>query len=267
MVQMNFRKSYDEIFTKAVNRYNSDNLAQRAKAFSTFLELEKVGHVSCLKYLANCYLNGRGCDQNVDKAREYLIVSIALGHYNDAPKPTSYEMIRRIDGEIYGALEEAENTFNSNVRDDACVRAMYINYVNSIVYGNNKKIAWLRLGDMYHYGIGVPVKKNWSAYCYRRAYISGGNYDEIDDEILYKIGKCFFYGDGVEKDYSLAKCFLRMVWDYWNEYEYLDKSETLLSAIGHLDESLWSDDYGINGEEEYLEDIYEEWLCTEPDYI
>ncbi len=267
MVQMRLRESYDEIFAKAVKRYDSDSLAQRSKAFSTFVELEKVGHVSCLKYLAYCYLEGIGCDQNVDKAREYFIASIGLGHYNDFPKPTSYEMIRRIDGEIYGAFDAAEDTFNNNAREAACIRAMYINYVNSIVYGNNKRIAWLRLGDIYHYGIGVAEKKNWAAYFYRRAYISEGNHDEIKDEILYKIGKCFYYGEGVEKDYSLAKCFLRMVWHNWDGKNYLDKSETLLSAIGLLDENLWSHDYGYYGEEEYLEDIYEGWLITDPDYI
>lgn len=271
MLQKKLRESFNEVFAKAVKWYNSDRAALHSKAFSTFQGLEKIGHVSCLKYLANCYLEGRGCDQNTDKAREYFIASIALGHYDDLPKPTSYEMIRRIDGEIYGALDDAEDTFYSNVRLAACLRAMYINYVNSIVYGNNNRIAWLRLGDMYHYGMGVEVNKKWAAYCYKRAYLSDGFYDEVDDEILYKIGECFYNGDGVEKDDTLAKSFLRLVWDNWDEKKYLDMSESILSAIGQLDDS-WTIDYGYDSGDEYVEDLYlddifGEWLSTNPDYI
>ena len=267
------KESYNEIFTRAVKRYSSDSSAQCSKAFTAFCELEKVGHVGCLKYLANCYLEGRGCAKNIDKAREYFIASIAFGHYNDPPKPTSYEMIRRIDGEIYWAFDNAEDTFNSNVKEDACIREMYINYVNSIVYGNYKRTAWVRLGDMYNDGIGVEVKKNWAAYFYRRAYLSEKINDEVDCEILYKIGKCFFYGDGVEEDDAMAKWFLERGCDNWDKKEYLDECENLLSAIGLLDESLWTDDscwaddYGVICEEEYLERISGWWLDMDPDYI
>jgi TPR repeat protein len=268
MLQKKLRESFNEVFAKAVKWYNSDRAALHSKAFSTFQGLEKIGHVSCLKYLANCYLEGRGCDQDTDKAREYFIASIALGHYDDLPKPSSYEMIRQMDGEIYGSFDDAEDTFNSNVRHPACIRAMYINYVNSIVYGINR-IAWLRLGDMYFDGIGVEERKKWAVYFYRKAYLYKRSYDEIDSEIEFKIGKCLYYGEGIEKDVALAKWFLIMAqlsrWP-WGEPGDADMCEKLLSAIGGLDEMYWEEDEYLD-EEDYLDCISGDWLCSEPDYI
>lgn len=61
--------------------------------------------------------------------------------------------------------------------------------------------------------------------------------------------------------------------DNWDKKEYLDECENLLSAIGLLDESLWTDDscwaddYGGICEEEYLERISGWWLDIDPDYI
>lgn len=269
MKQERLKESYDEIFAKAVKRYSSDSSAQRSKAFTAFRELEKVGHVGCLKYLANCYLEGIGCAQNIDKAREYCMASIALGHYNDSPKPSSYEMIRQIDHEIYGAFDDAEDTFNSDVRDAACTRAMYINYVNSIVYGKNERIAWLRLGDIYHDGIGVEANKTWAVYFYRRAYKYGKVYDEAEGEILFKIGKSFYNGEGVKKDDALAKWFLsiaRYGWWRWEESEVVETCEILMSAIGELDENIWIEE-GCLDEDDYLDVVSNQWLCSEPDYV
>lgn len=262
--------TYDDFFMRAVKRFNSDSSAQRSKAFLMFEELEKVGHVESIKYLGKCYYDGRGCEKNLDRAREYFLISIALGYYNADPDPTSYEMLRNIDDEVVGAFEISEEIRNSGERAEIYTRSEYIGYVNTIVYGSEKGLAWQRLGDMYYAGIYVKQRKNWAVYCYRRAFTTGGMNDYEDGSNSCKLGKCMFYGEGIDRNIVLAKYFLKWAYDSFWDWENDDSAimaESLLSSIGNLSEDYLFDGNCFMEEEDVIDDAASEWLYERPHYI
>ena len=267
---MKLKNTYDDYFLRAVKRFDSDISGQRTKAFEMFKELEKVGHIGSIKYLGKCYYDGRGCEKDLDKAREYYLMSIAFGYYNANPGPTSYEMLRNIDDEIIGAFEIAEEIYKSGDRSELYTKSAYVGYVNTIVYGREKGLAWQRLGDMYYDGLYVDKKKEWAVYCYRRAFTTGGMdyYEEGSNSC--KLGKCLFYGEGIDKSIVLAKYFLNWAyysfWD-WEDDEQALLAESLLSSIGTLTEDYLIDGNRLMEEDDVIDDAASEWLYERPQYI
>ncbi len=267
---MKLRNMYDDYFLQAVKHFNSDNLGQRTKAFEMFKELEEVGHIGSIKYLGKCYYDGCGCEKDLDKAREYYLISIAFGYYNADPGPTSYEMLRSIDDEIIGAFDIAEDFRKSGEHSENCTKSAYIGYVNTIVYGREKGLAWQRLGDMYYDGTYVEKQKGWAVYCYRKAYTTGGMDDHEDGSNSCKLGTCLFYGEGIDKNIVLAKYFLTSAY-YSFLYTEADEqallAESLLSSIGTLTEGYLIDGNNLMEEDNVLEDTASEWLSERPKYI
>ncbi|SDB14069.1 tetratricopeptide repeat protein [Butyrivibrio sp. INlla16] len=267
---MKLKSTYDDYFLRAVKRFDSDVSGQRTKAFEMFKELEKVGHVGSIKYLGKCYFEGIGCERKNDKARDYYLLSIALGCYKADPGPSSYEVLRMIDDEIMDAIDVVENARPSDEGKNISCEDMYSAYVNTVIYGSQKTLAWYRLGNMYYDGIFVEQNKKWAIYFYRRAFTTGGmeRYYEADNAL--RLGKCFYYGDGIGKDPVLAKYFLRhaghILWRY-PEDDATALCTSLLDSLGKLDNTYLFDGKDYMEEDDYIEDTASEWLYHIPEYI
>lgn len=64
----------------------------------------------------------------------------------------------------------------------------------------NNADSWLKLGDYYYHGIGVPVNYEKAAECYRVAAEIG-----MLPMAIWNLGYIYEHGLGVRKDFQLAK--------------------------------------------------------------
>ena len=203
------------------------------------------------------------------------IQRIALGLYNADPKPSSYEMLRNIDEEKMDVIYDAERIYASGAKTDKYLKEMYLGLVNTIAYGAEKGLAYLRLGRMYFDGVWVEQNRLWAIYYYRRSFEISGMYSNPGAEAAFNLGMIFYKGDGISPNRELAKFYFSRAYYGFNSLGNSDaekECDYYLSDIGEFDTEymLEQGDFpnaNYVDEDEFLVYVTYEWRNCIPDYI
>lgn len=142
------------------------------------------GHGLALNNLGALYSEGRFVEKDTQKATDYYIESAELG-CTEACCNLGYFY-------LYGRNEEVD------------YKKAFEYFSRGATLGNDAN-CFYKLGDMYMYGSYVEKNPNIAYSYYLKALEildeHGCTYeDEFESDICYRIGKCLYEGNGVEKD-------------------------------------------------------------------
>ena len=161
-----------EFNNAVINRYNGFY----ADAFDAFLKLAEKGHVRSQMYVGEAYAQGRGVEQDFEKAIEWYEPAAEHGD-----RDAQYNL----------AVCYQKNHAKQN--HDKAVE-WYIKLANE---GNLK--AQSNLGSCFEHGWGVQRDINMAFTWYKKAADGG------DAQAQYNVGVLYYNGQGVLEDMNAAK--------------------------------------------------------------
>lgn len=170
-------KTKDILFVK-------NKLTDPLRSFYLLRKADEDGDMCAAYWIAMCYFNGWGTEQNWNKAREWLSKASWIGHARSIYRlATMYHQ-------------------SKGVRFDS-IQALGL-YTTAAKKGDG--LAMKKLGQVYHTGELGLVDEIRSESFFNDALnrLEEQSFDENDDEAMYELGESYRLGTGVVKSYVMA---------------------------------------------------------------
>lgn len=202
----------NRLYGWAAEQFSDGNRECFGLAIKIYKLLAERGHAFALNDLGALYSEGIYVVKDTKKAFDYYVKSAENG-CTEACCNLGYFYLYGRNGET--DYEKAFKYFSKGA-----------------IVGNDANCCY-KLGDMYMYGDYVEKNPNIAFNFYLRAFKTfekhGCTYEtEFLSDIYYRIGKCLYYGNGVDEDKSLACEYLSDARDgykkrMYDPYNYVEK--------------------------------------------
>lgn len=205
------------LYDWAVNQFSCCDEDCYSLAIKFYEMAAEQGHGLALNNLGALYSEGRFVEKDTDKAMDYYTKSAEAG-CSEACCNLGYFY-------LYGRNDEVD------------YKKAYEYFSRGAMLGNDANCLY-KLGDMYMHGDYVEKNPDIAYKFYIKSLDKYRNIyaDDILPDIRYRIGKCLFEGNGVEKDVESARNYLgRAIAGYkerkHDAYNYISKR---ISEIEHM---------------------------------
>lgn len=184
--------SNDLLYSWSVMQFEDEKIECYDLAIKIYKHLAEQGHALALNNLGALHSEGRFVHKDTQKAFDYYVNSAENGCM-EACCNLGYFYLYGRNGEV--DYKKAFEYFSKGA-----------------ILGNDAN-CFYKLGDMYMYGSYVEKNPDIAFNYYVRAAKTleeyGSTYvDELESDINYRIGKCLYYGNGIEEDKLLASQYL-----------------------------------------------------------